>query len=101
MLVQFFIILMVGAVGSFYLGLKMRKWLLTMFSCILFSVLAFSAFRIEVVTGGVNIVFQEIVLVGLMWLGVFASAIFTLVGMVDNLKASRNKKQGQPNIPRG
>lgn len=97
MLAQFFIVLLVGAVGSFYLGLKYKKWILTMFAAILFSVLAFSAFRIEVVTGGVNLVFQEIVLVMLMWLGFIASAIFTLIGVVDHIKnMGKNDKVPQP-----
>lgn len=96
MLVQFFIILLLGAVGSYYLGIKMQSWLLTMFSCVLFFVLAFQAFRIEVVTGGVSIVFQEIVLVALMWFGGFAATITTIYGMINNF---RNRKD-QPKIPK-
>lgn len=99
MLIQFFIILLVASVGSLYMGLKYKKWLLTMFSTVLFGVLAFSAFRIEVVTGGVNLVFQEIALVLLMWLGTFAGFIFTLVGMVDHLRTSRGKKKNPGGYP--
>ena len=93
MLIQLFIILLVGAAGFFYLGLTMKKWILTMTSAVLFFVLAFSAFSIEVVTGGVNIVFEEIVLVLLMWVGGFAAAIFTLVGMTDFIRATMDKKK--------
>lgn len=102
MLIQFFIIMLFGAVGSFYLGLKYQRWLLTMFSAILFFVLAFQAFKIEVVTGGVNLVFQEISLVLLMWFAGFAASAFTLVGVVNQIKQKGEKKNySQPYVPGG
>lgn len=93
MLIQFFIILLVGAVGCMYLGIKYKKWLFPFFSTIMFMVLAFSAFRIEVVTGGVNLIFQEIVIVLLMWLATTVAAGLTLIGMINHLKESRDQKK--------
>lgn len=100
MLAQFFIILLVGAVGSLVLGLKMKKWLLTMFATILFLTLAFQAFSIEVVTGGVTLQFTEIIIVLLMWFGGFASFMATLYGAINHYR-NRDSKKNTPPVPWG
>jgi len=99
MLIEFFVMLLAGAVTSLVVGIKYKKWLLTMFSTILFLVLAFSAFKIEIVSGGVTLVFQDIVIIYLSWFGGFVSFIFTLIGTVNQLR-SRNQ-QPQQQYPRG
>ena len=95
MLIQFFVLLFGGAVASLIGGIKYKRWLLTMFSTILFLVLAFTAFRIEVVSGGVTLYFEEIVIILLNWFGAIVAFIFTLVGMLGAFK-DRNKKTPGP-----
>lgn len=49
MILILYIILWIGAVGSLFLGLKERMWLLTMLAFILFFVLAMQGTNIEMV----------------------------------------------------
>jgi len=72
-----------------------------MMATILALVCAFQAFQIEVVSGGVTIIFQEIVIVLLSWLIAMVAFIFTLMGMVSaykerQKKASEGKLSGGP-----
>ena len=97
MLIEFFVMLLGGAVAALIVGLKMKKWLLTMFSTIMFLVLALQALKIEIVSGGVTLVFQDVVITYVAWFGSFVSLIFTLVGMVNTIRDKRQESaQGQP-----
>ena len=86
MLIQFFVILFAGAVGLLIAGIKYKRWLLTLISTVLAAVCAFQAFRIEIVSGGVTIVFQEVVIVLLCWAITLVGFIFTILGMIDAYK---------------
>lgn len=95
MLIQFYIIVQLLAVGLLYFGVKEKKWLLTFISTILFLVLALQAFQIEVVSGGVTLVFQEIVIVMLNWAGGFIALALTLLGMIKYVRDQLREKKGQ------
>jgi hypothetical protein len=99
MLIEFFVMLLGGAVAALVVGIKMKKWLLTMFSTIMFLVLALQALKIEIVSGGVTLVFQDVIITYLSWFGSMVSLIFTLVGMVNNIKEKR-QEAGQGQYPR-
>jgi hypothetical protein len=88
----FFIILFVGSMGLIYAGVKYKHWLLCAGSAVMFLVLALQAFRIEMVSGGVTIVIQEIVIVYVCWMMAIVGLVFTLVGAVNNLKMKGDKQ---------
>lgn len=99
MLITLFLVLIVGAFVSIYAGIRYQKWLFCMIATILFLVLAFTAFKIEVPSGGVTLVFQEIVIVLLCWAGSIISLIFTLVGMISYIRDTRKKEETrQPGV---
>lgn len=93
MSIQFFLIILAVSGGFLYGGIRYKKWLLCMGSTVFFLVLAFQGFRILIVTGGVTIVFQEIIVVILMWMGAIVAFIFTLLGMVKAAQDSMNVKK--------
>lgn len=95
MLITFFLILFVGAAISIYAGIRWQKWLLCTIASILFLVLAFSAFSVEVPSGGLTIVFQEIVIVLLCWAAAIISLIFTLIGMISYIRDTRKKEDAK------
>jgi hypothetical protein len=95
MLLQFFIMLLVGAVGSLVVGIKYKKWLPCMLAVILFLVLAFQAFKIEVVSGGVTIVFQDIIITWLSWFGAMVGTIFTFNGVINQKREMMEEKNQQ------
>ncbi len=100
MLLIFFLTMFLGAFAALFIGMKFRKWIPCFVAAILFLVLAFSAFRIEVPTGGVTIVFQEVVVILVCWAGAIISTIFALVGMVSYAREALGKKdkEQQPAI---
>lgn len=93
MLITFFLIMIVGAFASLFFGIKYKHWIGCAIAAILFLVLAFSAFRIEVPSGGVTLVFQEIVIVLLCWAGAGISTLFTLLGAAAYVKEVTGNKQ--------
>lgn len=95
MLITFFVILFGGSLALTFTGIKYKRWLLTMMGTILALVCAFQAFEIEVVSGGVTLVFQEIVIVLVCWLLTLVAFVFTLVGMIDGYKEHKESKNKQ------
>lgn len=96
MLIEFFVMILGGAVASLIVGIMKKKWLLTMFATVLFLMLALQAFKIEVVSGGVTLIFQDIIITYLGWFGGFVSFIFTLVGMANTVRQKRaDASQGE------
>jgi len=95
MLIQFFLLLFGGGTALLILGVKFRRWLLCLMATILEAVCALQAFRIEIVSGGVTLVFQEVVIVLLCWVLTLIAFIFTLVGAVSAIQES-SKKKPQP-----
>ncbi len=93
MLITFFLILIAGAFGSLFFGIKWKRWIMTLVATVLFMVLAFSSFKIEVPSGGINLVFEEIVIILLCWAAAIISLIFTLFGAVTFLKDESSKKK--------
>ena len=85
--VIFFVILFVGSLGMLYAGVKYKHWLLCAGSAVMSLVLALQAFRIEIVSGGVTIVIQEIVIVYVCWMIAIVGLMFTLVGAVNTLRS--------------
>lgn len=90
MLIEIYLPLLLLAGGSLFFGITKQKWILCMFASIMFLTLAISAFRIEVVSGGVTLIFEEGVLILLNWLGSIVGLVFTLVGAIA---AFRNRNQ--------
>jgi len=97
MLVTFFLILIVGAFASLYVGARYKRWMLCVVAAILFLVLAFSAFKIEVPSGGLTIVFQEVVIVLLCWACAAISTLFALIGAVAFVKDQASEKDKKQN----
>jgi hypothetical protein len=94
MLINFFLVFFIGAIATLYGGYKFQRWLLCMGSTILWAVLAFQAFKIEVVTGGVVLVFQEVILVLFCWFMTFAATGLTLIGAVNERSGKRKEQPG-------
>lgn len=92
MMLEIFIFLFILSIGSLVVGIVQRKWLFCMFSTIMFLVLSFQGFRIEVISGGLNIVYQDIIIVLLSWLGGIVSFVFTLLGMLAARKDRISKR---------
>ncbi|MCX6817725.1 MAG: hypothetical protein NTU57_02615 [Candidatus Aenigmarchaeota archaeon] len=64
-----------------------------MISTVLWAVLAFQAFKIEVPSGGVTLVFQEIIVVLFCWFMTFVGAVITGIGILDTLKTNKQEAQ--------
>jgi len=96
MLIQFFLILFGGAVALLIMGVKLKRWLLCLISTVLSAVCAFQAFKIELVSGGVTLVFQEVVIVLLCWAITLVGFVFTLIGAVWSVKEMNAQKNKQP-----
>lgn len=103
MLIQFFLILFGGSLALLITGIKFRRWLLCLMSTVLSAVCAFQAFRIELVSGGVTLVFQEVVIVLLCWAITLIGFIFTLLGAVWSVQEmnAQKKKQHQGAVNAG
>lgn len=56
-------------------------------------VLAFQGFAIEIVSGGVTLVFQEIILVYLCWGMIIVGAISTVYGVTQNIREQMEEKK--------
>lgn len=88
MLFQFWLLLLAAAVGALLGGLKLKRWLLTMFAMVLFFVLAFGSMRVEVVSGGATLFFGDMAIVLLMAFAGFVSFLFTLHGVLEFVRKS-------------
>jgi hypothetical protein len=81
-----FIFLLGGSVASLYVGIRYKRWLLCMLSTILFMVLDFAGFQIEIVSGGVALVFREQIVIWAAIAGTIIAGIFTFIGAVNTAR---------------
>lgn len=94
MLIDFYIILFVGAVISLVVSMKTKRLIPGFFSTILFFVLALQGFTIEFITAaGSTVVVSEIVLVYVNYLLGTVSFFVVLLGMVRALKSRSELQQ--------
>jgi len=93
MMLEIFLSLFFISIASLIIGVWQKKWLFCMFSTILFLVLSFQGFKIEVISGGLNIVYQDVIIVLLCWFSGVTSFIFTLAGMLTARKDGIEKRE--------
>jgi len=91
MLMEIYIILFLLAFGLFFYSWVSKKWLPALGATILFSVLAFNGFNIEVASAGSFLVNQDITLIYISWGMMFISFITVLIGVVGELKERRSR----------
>ena len=89
MLIEFFVMLLGGAVAALIVGLKMKKWLLTFFSMIAFFIIAIQP-SIEIASGKIILVFQERLINLIGWAGTFMSLFFTGIGFISYAKERKH-----------
>lgn len=91
-----FVILFVMSIIAMVIGIKTKRLVATIFSTVLFLILAMQAFTLEFITStGSTVTVQEIVLVYVNYLFAAISFIFTLAGSLDVIK---NRKEGGATI---
>lgn len=92
---HFYVIILIVAAGSAYIGITAKHYLLCLFSTFLFFVLAFGSMKVELVSGGVVLNFGDMSVVLLMTLFGFIMAMMTLRGMLAHF---RDKDKTDPRV---
>ena len=96
MLVSFFVALFGGSIALLFSGIKFKRWVFTLGGTILSIVCALQGFMIEVVSGGVTIIFKEIAIVLFCWVMVFVGTVFTAYGFMNSLSSGIDNRAGGP-----
>lgn len=95
MILTIYVILLIVAGGSLIIGVKSERWIFSLFSLVLFLVLSFQSYDIEVVSAGSTVSFVEPVMILINWLGSFFAFAVTLYGAISTLKMRKASKQNQ------
>jgi heme/copper-type cytochrome/quinol oxidase subunit 2 len=90
---EWYAVLFFVALGSLAYAVKGKHWLLSLFALVLFGVLAFAGFNLEIITSqGLVSYGVSSILVFLTWLFMFVSLIVLLIGVIAHLKQSAGGK---------
>ena len=95
MLIELYIVLFLMALGSLIIGIIRKSFLPPILSVVLFSVLSFQSFDIEVVSGGTTISFLDPAFIYVNWLFIFLSFMTVLYGVAVYISGIRNRKNEQ------
>jgi hypothetical protein len=84
MMLEIFLSISLMGLGSLALGIWKKKWLPCMFSTIIFLMLSFQGLGgVVVMFNGEIRIYQDIILVYLLWFGAMVSTIYSFVGFIN------------------
>lgn len=86
-----YIIISLLAIGSLIVGMKGQKWLLCLFSTIMFPILALQSVALDSILAYTFFSGLTTVFIGIFWLLTVVSFVFTLIGAIATVK-NKNKE---------
>jgi len=93
MLVELFGLLFIISLGALIFAWIRKHWLVAMGSTIMFLVLAFNSFNLEVVSNGLLLSMSDPTFIYISWGLAFISFITVLIGAIGEMKEKRNENE--------